>query len=557
MSTAPFIAAKNFGLAPQPKHGITSITVVPVNTPGTDLGVRQTVNGEVWAQVSVTVPITGWTPLSNLTETPVNPPSNSSGIPMPVGDLPGWTQVFTDDFTTNTPLGSFPQAVADKWAAYPYPWQDTDKDGSYDPAKTVSISNSMMNIFLHTVNGEACVAAPMPIIIPHNPNNPQPPYDDYGQGQLYGKFTVCARFDSVSNHHAAWLLWPNSGVWPGDGEIDYPEFDLTSTTVNAFMHRQNGINGSDQDVYSITTAPSGWHVYDVEWLNESLTFRLDGVVVGHSTARVPNTPMHWVLQTETAGVPTSTSSGYVQVDWVTAYTPIVTVPPTGPVPNGIPGNWTVVFEDEFDAPTLDNTKWNPNWLGASNQITPPVNSSETACYDPAQVSIVNSELQLTAIVKPQTINGKLYPYSSGMVETNGKFNFTYGCVEARMWLPAGVGEWPAFWTDGQSWPTDGEIDIVEAYGTDTSPSPHYHYSGGGPGIDNVNVPGSTSGWHTYAADWEPGVITWYYDGKQVWQYTTGIVNTPNFLILNLALKSNPATVPSVLRVDYVRIWKKA
>src|SRR5215472_1874929 len=31
-----------------------------------------------------------------------------SGEPMPVGDIPGWHQVFSDDFTTDVPLGSFP-----------------------------------------------------------------------------------------------------------------------------------------------------------------------------------------------------------------------------------------------------------------------------------------------------------------------------------------------------------------------------------------------------------------------------------------------------------------
>src|SRR5690242_12804522 len=41
-----------------------------------------------------------------------------SGQPMPVGDLPGWHQIFTDNFAANVPLGSFPAAVASKWTAY-------------------------------------------------------------------------------------------------------------------------------------------------------------------------------------------------------------------------------------------------------------------------------------------------------------------------------------------------------------------------------------------------------------------------------------------------------
>jgi beta-glucanase (GH16 family) len=235
--------------------------------------------------------------------------------------------------------------------------------------------------------------------------------------------------------------------------------------------------------------------------------------------------------------------------------PAVIPPPAGVQPVGVPGVWGLKFEDEFNTGLLDPTKWTPNWLGGPGQVTPPVNSTyETACYDPAQVMVSNSMLILTATAKPQTINGKVYPFSSGMVQSSGKFNFTYGCFEARIWLPAGAGMWPAFWTDGQTWPQDGEIDVLEASGTDASCSYHYHYPGGGPG-GNSTVVGSTAGWHTYAAVWEPWVITWYYDGKPVWQYTTGITSSPQYLILNLGLDSAQSAVPATMRVDYVRVWQ--
>src|SRR5919199_132400 len=38
-----------------------------------------------------------------------------SGEAMPVGDIPGWHQIFTDAFTKTMPIGSFPGAVASKW----------------------------------------------------------------------------------------------------------------------------------------------------------------------------------------------------------------------------------------------------------------------------------------------------------------------------------------------------------------------------------------------------------------------------------------------------------
>jgi beta-glucanase (GH16 family) len=35
---------------------------------------------------------------------------------------------------------------------------------------------------------------------------------------------------------------------------------------------------------------------------------------------------------------------------------------------------------------------------------------------------------------------------------------------ARIKLPGGYGMWPAFWSYGDPWPTQGEIDILEARG---------------------------------------------------------------------------------------------
>ncbi|RKH74550.1 carbohydrate binding domain-containing protein [Corallococcus aberystwythensis] len=239
--------------------------------------------------------------------------SSPSGEPMPVGDLTGWRQVFTDDFTTNVPVGQFPAAVSSKWGVYLDGWKDTSKNGTYSPSKVVSIQNGVLNKYLHTENGVHRVAAVLPKI----------PGANASGGLPAGRYAVRFKADAVPGYKVAWLLWPDSEVWPRDGEIDFPEGDLDGT-ISGFMHRQNGTSGGDQDAASSSARFTSWHTAIIEWSPGRCRFILDGAVILDKTSRVPSTPMHWVLQTETdlSGTPPGNSAaGNVQIDWVAVWVP--------------------------------------------------------------------------------------------------------------------------------------------------------------------------------------------------------------------------------------------
>ncbi len=147
-----------------------------------------------------------------------------------------------------------------------------------------------------------------------------PGHSDAYQGQLYGKYTIRFRADPVVGFKTAWLLWPDTGAWPRDGEIDFPEGDL-SGTIGAFMHRQDGTSGGDQDAFGTTATYAAWHTASIEWTPDKVDFILDGHSIGSSTGRIPNTPMHWVIQTESSldHVPAPAASGDLQIDWVAMY----------------------------------------------------------------------------------------------------------------------------------------------------------------------------------------------------------------------------------------------
>lgn len=215
---------------------------------------------------------------------------------------------------------------------------------------------------------------------------------------------------------------------------------------------------------------------------------------------------------------------------------------------------TPVFSSEFNGSSLDPSQWSTGWFASG--ITTGANSLEQDCMDPAQVNVSGGSLNLTAIAKVETCGGISQPYASGMITTRGLFEFTYGYMEARIWLPGNtsIADWPAFWLIGPNWPTSGEIDVMEGLGG--SAQAHYHSSSGslGPLIGQGTY---VNGWHTFAADWEPGLVTFYYDGISIGNLASAS-SYPMYLILNLALSTSitsPNTAPATMKVDYVRVWQ--
>jgi len=227
-----------------------------------------------------------------------------------------------------------------------------------------------------------------------------------------------------------------------------------------------------------------------------------------------------------------------------------------PVSSPIDSSWKLTFDDEFNS--LNPNHWGTNWLGAAGAITPPINSAEQAAYDPAQVSVSGGYLHLGTDYKNVTVGGKSYDMVGGMVQSNDHFQQTYGYFEARIYLPGSNGNisnWPAFWLDGQNWPKDGELDIME--GLSGKAGWHFHSPSGGPGSTES---GDYTGWHTYGALWEPGEVTYYYDGAEVGKITSGITSSPMYLILNHGVSDSiggPTSVGSDMLVDWVHVYSDA
>lgn len=230
----------------------------------------------------------------------------------PLTDPAGFRRLFVDDFDVTCAAGEFLTKYP-RWSAYPSTWQDTSKHGWYGGEKWATVSNSILTLPIATENNIHRVVNLSPLILPGEKN------------QLYGRYEIRMRADPMDGYKAAYLLWPKSEQWPRDGEIDFPEGDF-DRRVSAFMHRQGASSGSDQDAFNTATTYGGWHTYVTEWTPNRCEFFIDGVSIGKATSRIPNTPMRWQIQNETAldgTVPANDVKGVVQIAYVAvwAYAP--------------------------------------------------------------------------------------------------------------------------------------------------------------------------------------------------------------------------------------------
>ncbi|QEC69612.1 glycoside hydrolase family 16 protein [Panacibacter ginsenosidivorans] len=235
--------------------------------------------------------------------------------------------------------------------------------------------------------------------------------------------------------------------------------------------------------------------------------------------------------------------------------------------------YTKVFEDNFDT---DLSKWNIWTGGAFN--------NELEYYQAANMQLVNSNLVITA--KKETVTGATTPFDA----TPKTFNYTSGRIEcktnisastatpkvrivARIKLPAGYGMWPAYWSYGDPWPTQGEIDYLEAKGQEPFKYQTNYFYGRATnrnlvknqvGFITSNVDLTTC-YHVYEMIWSQNSLTSLFDGNVVetktGSYVPNLFGKTERITLNLAVGGNfftnfnPALIATgSMYVDYVKVF---
>ena len=240
-----------------------------------------------------------------------------------------------------------------------------------------------------------------------------------------------------------------------------------------------------------------------------------------------------------------------------------------------------------------------NW-SARNCHRTPSGMGGGACFDSEVVYYAPSAIKLdgsedgAAVITTTRVTGALPSdagkcltgycgFVSGRFDTHGKVAFQYGFIEARIKMPAGSGNHPAFWMLGDNinqvgWPYSGEMDITEIHSNEpTTTTAATHYS-------TVNSPNTcctnhqykvaalgvgadtSAGYHTYAVAWMPNSISYYVDNRLISTTTPSnlgglwVFNSKFFLILNNAVNASFSgswqnLQSSTMSIDWVRSYQ--
>ncbi|KAG5178914.1 hypothetical protein JKP88DRAFT_247853 [Tribonema minus] len=261
---------------------------------------------------------------------------------------------------------------------------------------------------------------------------------------------------------------------------------------------------------------------------------------------------------------------------------------------GADGNIAGVYSQDEEGGDNAGPEVSQRKLPTVATALPPLPRGKLKWADEFNGDTINESIWEFYLGNPFT-NGELQSYernnvfidNGSLIGTQEAYSITYGHIEIRMKIAAGLGTWPSIYMLPDpmpgvygNWPASGEIDIFEAVDNGKSPHATLHYGGafriGNKGqngcvLDN-NLDYSLD-YHVYTLSWTPGYIAWGIDGRTYCMCSTWFSETlmaennagapydVRFtLMFNLAIGGNWPQPPSGagpwrMAFDYVRVYE--
>lgn len=255
----------------------------------------------------------------------------------------------------------------------------------------------------------------------------------------------------------------------------------------------------------------------------------------------------------------------------------------------VTSGWKLVWSDEFNGaagspPNPANWNYDLGGGGWGNAEAETYTNSPNNVFQDGKGNLV---IRAIRDANGNYTSARLQTGSPGASTHTTDLSWQFGRIEARMKLPFGKGVWPAFWMLGENigtvgWPTSGETDIMENFGTFNNNLSINNGTIHGPGYANTGIGKSyrlplgqtvSDDYHLYAIEWSQDLIQFFVDGALYETVTPSslpagtqwVFNNPFFILLNLAI-GGPGTFlgtpdPNApfpnqdMLVDYVRVYQ--
>ena len=263
--------------------------------------------------------------------------------------------------------------------------------------------------------------------------------------------------------------------------------------------------------------------------------------------------------------------------------------------------FTQVFNEDFTGSQIDSSKWHTGLTWGDTKIINGeqqyfVNTQDQPGFGYDPFKFTGETLIIEAVETPAEFADSLPPvceeedpfgkerclYLSGALSSHDKFGMTYGYVESRMKVGGDPGMLSSFYLYHR-YPGTGkqyhapEIDIIEYLGEnpfgDEDAFQTYHFADvndqsirSAPTMSYKNPTGEKydEDFHTFGVLWEPQLVIWYIDGKEIKrlsgpQVARQQMNIVTYLVAGSAWAPTPpadSVFPLQFEIDYIRAYQR-
>ncbi len=244
------------------------------------------------------------------------------------------------------------------------------------------------------------------------------------------------------------------------------------------------------------------------------------------------------------------------------------------------------FDDTFEGPDLDLTKWIPRYLPQwsntdnararyrqnSGILTLLIEEDQPPWSPEHNGGLRVSNLQTGVFSGPLGTNTGQHHFTTGLTVTEAQveqrlYTAHYGLIEARVAATADPACMVALWMIGfEDLPErSGEICIFEIFGSEVGTSNAISgigiYPFGDPLLQDeflrIRLDADVTEFHTYSAEWTPESVSFYFDDK----FVAKVDQAPNYpmqLMLNIYEfedKTSSSPYPKEFPVEWVRGYR--